>query len=700
MELNEKHAHFSFVEQVSVVGSAGLKDGETAAVTDTAAFRWLVGDWTELINVLTLLGINLSLDTLPLESWIRYETRLCTCADYFSTPQKLDYLRARVFDVYLVEHGGAAISVAVLRGLLASCHTTTSFATTANATPTPSAALSPPETDHCFLLLIQEVASLSVHVPSAQIASPSPFSPTAAVTGEFQEAGAAWLLHFVASEYERLGQLSQEAGTGGDNMTSRKSRRLEQLMSYCLMLPPTLLWSGGASEADPTRGLDVVWDFIDRALLQPGDRRTSRMCSHWSGALATHVCKGLFHHCHTSAVIESVRQWLHVRPRLMAALLTPHWRLVFSTAEAMLGKRCKEELLGSWETTLYAAEDALTPCPPHPDETMVAFFSVVAEDPVKAAVALCAICLRAPAQEDVSESVSSTIGERVLAADITVGIVKQLFADAAALPCFRATTGQSNVASSTGGGRLEADYTKPVYDLHQNLAPVQRAAVTFVQLLASRCMTVQPSVQPEHLGSLAYSAAAGPLDLEAWLAALCWRLLVCLVETVPWLLLAVGGEPSLRDLSGTHVFSSAPFEPTNTPPQLQTASNTEQDTAPVSVLLTLAEWMCLDSLCDDQRETSHAKVVPGEVLLSLCGSQLSACLMGRAPRRQSEALEQPKSLHHIVGAGLDGDGARRMVAIIDKLVGTLSTQSLRNLPPRTIDRLVVAVPHLAHVLRN
>ena len=652
-------------------------------VTDTAAHRWLVADWTELINVLTTLGIHLSLDTLPMESWIRYETRLRSCADHFSTAQKLDYLRAQVFEVYLAEHGASAICAAVLRGLLDSDFLESSPIRKASASVPPAPVSAVPETVHCFLLLVQELASLSVHVPFAQMADPSLFSAAAAVPEEFAGEETPWLLQFVAGEHQKLTQVPQKTATCAADGTSPSSRRLDQLMSYCLMLPPALLWGGDTTEAEPTRGLDAVWNFIEQALLQSSHRCTLRG-SHWSGAMATHVCRGLFHHCHSGGVIKTVRQWLHSRPRLMAALLTPHWRLVLSAAEVMLGKNCKEALLGSWETALYAAEGALTPCPPHPDETSGVFLSSVAEDPVGAAVALHAICLRLPTQDGETESVADLSVGRILDADITVGIVKQLFADEAALPCFRAAMGESDKS-------VEDDSRSPMYELQHDLAPVQRAAVTFVQLLAARCATLPP-IQPEKLGSLAYTA---PFDLEAWLGALCWRLLVCLVETMPWLLLAVGGEPSLCDPSGTQVFPSTAFVPGVSIQATRKAMVQQVHAAGTEgVFLTLAEWLSLGELCNVPSDTGSTKVAPGAVALALCGSRLSAHL--KCSSQQAQAR----------GAGIDGGDVvigctrnQRLVAVVNKLAGALSAQSLRNFPPRAVGQLVAAVPHLAALLR-
>eukprot|EP01043_Picozoa_sp_COSAG02_P007604 COSAG02_NODE_230_length_28060_cov_5.226816_19_plen_700_part_00 len=683
---------FCLTEQVSVVGSAASSGADQAVVTDTSAYRWLVADWTELINVLTILGTPLSLNMLPMESWIQYETRLRICADQFSTPQKLDYLRAQVFDVYLTEHGASAICSAVLRGLLDSAH---------HAFPGPtvkeSAAAAvplPPETIHCFLLLVQELASLSVHVPSAQVAARAPFS--AAVTEEFAEVGTPWLLQFVVAEHQTL---RRNHGTGAADVASRDTRRLDELMSYCLLLPPVLLWGGGATEAEPTRGLDTVWNFIEQALLQRTGHHNSRICSQWSAAMATHVCRGLFHHCRSGGVIETVRQWLRARPRLIAALLTPHWRLVFSAAEAMLGKNCKEALLGNWETALYAAEGALTPCPPHPDETLGVFFSSVTEDPVNAAVALYTVCLRLPTQDDVSELEGEASAERILAADTIVGIVKQIFGDSVAVPYFRAIKGQIDPH------RCEADPSSThMYELQHNLAPGQRAAVTFVQLLASRCATL-PTIQPEQLKSLAYTAA-GLLDPEAWLGALCWRLLASLVETAPWLLLAVGGESSLYDPSGAQVFPSAASISGATVSAVSTAIS---DTAATeAVFLTLAEWISLDELCSTQSDSARPTMAQfGQVALALCGSRLSAHFKSSGSRHPSVANQQPISQQaQARGAGIDvGDAGfgitrnQRMVAVINKLAGALSPESLIGLPPRAVGQLVEAVPHLAPVLK-
>lgn len=682
-------------EQVSVVGSPASSDADqTDTVTDTAAYRWLVADWTELINVLTTLGTHLSLDMLPMESWICYETRLRTCADQFSTPQKLDYLRAQVFEVYLAEHSASAICAAVLRGLLDSDHQASPNPT---AKGTAEAAVpSPPETIHCFLLLVQELASLSVHAPSAQVAAPLPFSAAAAVTEEFAEAETPWLLQIVAAEHQNLMRTLHGTGAGTADVASRDTRRLDQLMSYCQMLPPALLWGGSATEAEPTRGLDAVWNFIERALLQRNDRRNSSVCIQWSGAMATHVCRGLFHHCHSEGVIKTVRQWLHARPLLLAALLTPHWRLVFSAAESMLGKDCKEALLGSWETALYAAEGALTPCPPHADETLGVFFSSVAEDPVNAAVALHAVCLRLPTQDDDSEPEVEASAGRTLAADTVVGIVKHLFGDAVAVPCFRAIEGQTDAA------RWEADRSGHMYELQHDLTPGQRAAVTFVQLLASRCATL-PAIQPEQLSSLAYTAA-GSLDPEAWLRTLCWRLLASLVETAPWLLLAVGGESSLYDPSGAQVFPSTAFMSGATFSAGSTA--TDRTAATEAVFLTLAEWISLDELCSTRSGSARpAKVLSGAVALALCASRLSAYLKNTGSQSASVTNQQLRSQQaQVRGAGIDvgeaGLGStrnRRMVAVIDKLTGALSPESLRGLPAQAVSQLVQAVPHLAPI---
>ena len=590
------------------------------------------------MNGLATLGVHLSLDRLPMESWVGYETRLRPSADYVPAPDKLAYLRSRVFDVYLAETGAAAICAAVLRGLLVS----------SGGRSTTDATVSPPETVHCFLLLVQELASLALQAPSSArlLMAPSPFA-VESTADEFADAGAGWLLQFVASEYEQAE--NNAAGKDGEGYQQHsRSRRAEQLMSYCLLLPPALLWGGGASAQEPTRGLDASWTFIDRMLLQRQGR------SHWNGAMATHVCRGLLHHCHSGATVESVKQWLCARPRLMAALLTPHWRLVVGAVEAMLGKQGREDLLGRWETALYAAEVALTPSPAYPEETIGVFVSVLTDDPVIAAVALHAVCLRVPTTQD-ERSADAMAGDRSLAADITVGIVKQIFSSedfggvvirgdgdpVTAEPLFTPSHGQGD------GG---------CYQLGQDLSPSQRTAVTFVQLLAAGC-TTQALVQSSELDMLAYSTTK---TAEQWLVTLCWRLLVSLVDAVPWLLLAVGGERSLRDPTGAQAL----------PP---TAACAE------AVFFTLAEWASLSVL---------GRGAAGQVALVLFGEHLSA-LVQRCASGGGAAAAGPA----------DATAQRRVVGCMDRLVGALSAESVRGLPPHAVEKLVASVPHLGTVLR-
>jgi hypothetical protein len=696
-----------------VSGSDGSHNAGEAA-TDSAAYRWLVGDWMELMSVLTTLGIHLTLDTLPMESWVGYETKLRTSAEYLPPSEKLAYLRTCVFEVYLAQHGAAAICAAVLRGLLASGsdHRAEAGATApAGAAAAEEAAASapsaptreaPPETVHCFLLLVQELASLSLHLPSARLA-PSPFSAVAATAAdEFAEAGAGWLLQFVATEFQQL-----DRAVGAE----KSNGRLEQLMGYCLLLPPALLWGGGATAAEPTRGLDAVWTFIDRSLLQQRPGRagsSSGSGGFWNAAMATHVCRGLLHHCHAGAAIESVKHWLRDRPRLMAALLTPHWRLVCSAAEALLGTASKEALLGSWETALYAAEGAVAPDPPHPEETLGVFFSVVSEDPVAAAVALHAVCLRAPppTQEDGLESAAEVGGGRMLAADMTVGIVKQLFTDATAEPSFQAKTTPQQQQSSGGGGGgggrgsgegfgEAAGSASSLYELRGFMAPVQRAAVTFVQLLAARCATRQPSVRPDQgRSALEYSTVDPGLSLEAWLTALCWRLLASLVDAAPWLLLAVGREPSLRDPSASSdVLSSVSSSSSSAGPGPTPASEGLD-----AVFLTLLEWLPSESL-------GSSGMMTGQIALTLCGHRLNALLNARKSMSAASAAAAAGDGEAAAAGGAGGGGCgggggdRRLVASIERLVSAIGAASIAQLPPSAAEQLAAAVPHLAAVLR-
>ena len=608
--------------------SAAIVGNGRAADAGVAAYRWLLADWSELMGALSTLGVHMTLDLLPMDKWVGYETRLLPTADYLPTATKLQYLRTRVFEVYLPESGAAAICATVLRGLLSRD----------SPASEDSDSHAPVESVHCFLLLVQELASLALRAPPRSTVAASPFAAPS-VAEEFAAAGAGWLLQFVASEHDD----AMRTQSNGDKSSGPTAcSRLRALMGYCLLLPPALLWGGDAAGqgAGSTQGLEGSWSFIDRVLLR--EHRLSGGV--WSGAMATHIWRGLLHHCHATGGLQlaPLRKWLQQRPRLVAALLTPHWRLVSGATEAMLGTQAKEELLAEWETALYAADGALAPSAEDNDREL--FAGIISESPSAAAVALHAVCLSPPTPRD--ESAHAATEERALAADSRVALVQRLLAGAATPPEFR------SAASGEGQGGS--------YELSRPLTAVQRAAVMFAQLLASGCPSRLVPAQDE-LSSLAHRK---PPSVEDWLVSLRWRLLTMLVLAAPWLVLAAGGEPALQQ-AGAGILP---------PPSAPTASG-----SCVHVFSALLEWQPLDAL---------AQGTAAQVALVFCAEALRQAT-------QSSPDEQP--LEAADFAEQTPAASRRLVRCVDRLVKKSGAASLKALPRAAARQLVASVPHLQSI---
>jgi hypothetical protein len=240
---------------------------------------------------------------------------LCPSNDVFSIPDRLAFVRSRVMEIYMGSCEAVQICQKILtclledRSVVTPCQQLENAEESAHDEPLDTsracrgAAASRNSNPTIFLLLVQELS----------------LQTTRSKHGHWD-----WLRRFVSDYVGREGF---------------QSPKLPQLLQYCYLLPPELLWGidRGCQTQNVTASLDQVWTFIEQVMLplQP-----------WDASLATHVAHGILASVDNSGGLSAatLHTWSLKRPMLIAALFTPNWRRVIGMGLAVLGKQVRPNM--------------------------------------------------------------------------------------------------------------------------------------------------------------------------------------------------------------------------------------------------------------------------------------------------------------------------------------------------------------------